>query len=158
MFPLLFGTDSCTLCAAEHLLLMSHQIFFPFPGSTAIFQDDNAKIHLAQIVTEWAKEPESAFSQIDCPAQSPDLSPVQSQWCVLAETFHRGQEKVRGKTVPEQTPKNGRGRKGWGGTAGERYNSCMLITLSVIANSKMKMCKVNKLLLVDSQYLTVWHI
>ena len=55
---------------------LSHQWIF-LPWWHGIFQDDNDKIHPAQIGKEWFREHEESFSHMNCPPQSPDLN---SNW------------------------------------------------------------------------------
>jgi hypothetical protein len=45
-----------------------------FPNNDAVFQDDNAPIHMAATVQSWFEEHESELQHLHWPAQSPDLT------------------------------------------------------------------------------------
>ena len=53
----------------------------------AIFQQDNAPVHTASVVTEWL---EQHNIQIDeHPPYSPDLNPIEHVWVVLKQQLHK---------------------------------------------------------------------
>ena len=63
---------------------------FFFPGGSGIFQDNNAKIHRALVVSMWVvsgawghmsvREHKESFSHIKWSPQSPDFNPIESIW------------------------------------------------------------------------------
>lgn len=71
--------------------VLNDQIFpsvdrFFYRDGTGIFQNDRAKIHLAQIVKEWFRENESSFSHMVWPQQSPDINPTENLWDTLEKS------------------------------------------------------------------------
>ncbi|GFV44302.1 transposable element Tcb1 transposase [Trichonephila clavipes] len=51
--------------------------------ATAIFQQDNARPHLARIVQRFFVNHQ--FELLPWPARSPDLSPIENMWCMIAQ-------------------------------------------------------------------------
>ena len=53
------------------------------------FQDDNARIHKAQIGKELFRKDETYFSHMDLPPESPDLNPTEHLWDILEKAVVR---------------------------------------------------------------------
>ena len=49
-----------------------------FPNGKFIYQEDNAPVHSAKVVQEWIRN--QTFPRLPWPAQSPDLSPIETVW------------------------------------------------------------------------------
>jgi hypothetical protein len=54
-----------------------------FPNNDAVFQYDNASIHIAGTVESWFEEHEGELQHLPRPAQSPDLNVNEPLWSVL---------------------------------------------------------------------------
>ena len=68
-------------------MLESARNLIPFPGNTFTFQEDNAPFHTARIVKTWMTAQED-FRRLPWPAQSPDMSPIESLWNSLKRKVH----------------------------------------------------------------------
>ncbi|GFW02787.1 transposable element Tcb1 transposase [Trichonephila clavipes] len=55
----------------------------PVPGIMAIFQQDNAQPHVARIVQRFFFNHQ--IELLPSPARSPDLSPIENMWSMVAE-------------------------------------------------------------------------
>jgi hypothetical protein len=64
-----------------------------FPEGNAVFQDDNAPIHTAKVVSAWHEEHSAEVEHLVWPAQSPDQNIIEHLWCTL-------ETKVRSRYPP----------------------------------------------------------
>ena len=70
----------------EYFVLPVVQCISDTIGDT-VFQQDNAPVHTASVVTEWF---EQYNIQVDeHPPYSPDLNPIEHVWVVLKEQLHK---------------------------------------------------------------------
>ncbi|GBM39529.1 hypothetical protein AVEN_270712-1 [Araneus ventricosus] len=51
-----------------------------FPQNDGIYQQDNARCHTARSVCTWFEEHQDEFTVLPCPANSPDLNPIENLW------------------------------------------------------------------------------
>ncbi len=70
----------------ERYIKVLEQHMFPsrqhlFQGRPCVFQQDNAKPHTAAITTAWLHS--RRVRVLNCPACSPDLSPIENIWCII---------------------------------------------------------------------------
>lgn len=60
-----------------------------YPEHGVVYQDDNAPIYTAKLVTEWFDEHESEAEHLPWPAQSPDLNIIEPLKGVLEERIRK---------------------------------------------------------------------
>ncbi len=59
-----------------------------YPSSDGYFQQDNARCHKAQIISDWFLEHDNEFTLLKCPPQSPDLNPIEHLCDVVEREIH----------------------------------------------------------------------
>jgi hypothetical protein len=92
-----FGIGNLHLCqghvtAQQYLQILQGPMMdsaynrIKFPGQQFIFQEDNAPVHTAKLVKNWlASKP---FVRLPWPAQSPDMSPIETLWNKMKLSLH----------------------------------------------------------------------
>lgn len=71
----------------EAHLLPFQRIVYDLSSPHLIFQQDNAPIHTAKIVTKWFEE--KNIETINWPANSPDLNPIENIWRLLKDNIQK---------------------------------------------------------------------
>jgi len=69
-------------------ILQDHVIpFAPYIGENFLFQHDNARPHVAQIVQNYLNE--VGIDTMEWPANSPDLNPIENVWDMIYRRFQK---------------------------------------------------------------------
>ena len=82
-----------TTCSSRHITAKDYQTILEdhvhpmvqtvYPEGGAVYQDDNAPIHTARLVSEWFDERENEVEHLPWPAHSPDLNIIEPRWGIL---------------------------------------------------------------------------
>jgi hypothetical protein len=72
--------------AASYLEILEENLFAIYSPEMS-FMQDNAPIHIAQIIKKFFEE--NGISTIDWPPYSPDLNPIKHAWAKLKEMIYR---------------------------------------------------------------------
>ncbi|GFW16323.1 transposable element Tcb1 transposase [Trichonephila clavipes] len=74
-----------TLSSQRYISEVLEQVVLPYLQglATAIFQQDNARPHVARIVQRFFVNQQIEF--LPCPARYPDLSPIENMWSMVAQ-------------------------------------------------------------------------
>ncbi|KAG8198566.1 hypothetical protein JTE90_026464 [Oedothorax gibbosus] len=76
-----------TLTSQQYLQLLADHLnpfaMFQHPGGIAVYQDDNATPHRANIVRAWFDEHDGEIQRLNWPPRSPDTNPIEYIWDAL---------------------------------------------------------------------------
>jgi hypothetical protein len=78
------------LSTEEYKVILTHCVLSivedQFGDDSCLYQHDSAPCHKARFVREWFVD--SKVAEVDCPAQTPDLNPIEYQWDELECHLH----------------------------------------------------------------------
>ena len=79
--------------------ILDHHLFqsiedLEIPADEAIFQQDNNPKHTSKMAQKWFSE--NQIKVLDCPAQSPDLNPIEHTWNHLKKQLQKSSSPLKG--------------------------------------------------------------
>lgn len=110
--------------ARSYIHVLEDQLDRVCPPESHTFQQDNAPIHKARVVTEWFEN--HGYTVMDWPPYSPDMNPIENMWFHLKEVtdeVHPGLASMPGSNETVQAAIGEAAEQAWDLIEWSRFNA-----------------------------------